>query len=75
MKIGLAWLFENDTHNYWHNGGTGGYSSYALFNPKEDYAVVVLFNATITATGSFADSLGQHIAQRLTGKPAVLLHD
>jgi CubicO group peptidase (beta-lactamase class C family) len=75
MKIGLAWIFETDTGSYWHNGGTGGYSSYALFNPKEDYAVVVLFNATITATGSFADSLGQHIAQRLTGKPAVLLHD
>jgi serine-type D-Ala-D-Ala carboxypeptidase/endopeptidase len=62
MKIGLAWLFENDTHNYWHNGGTGGYSSYALFNPQGDY-------------GSFADRLGAHIAQRLTGKPAVLLHD
>jgi CubicO group peptidase (beta-lactamase class C family) len=75
MKIGLAWLFENDTHNYWHNGGTGGYSSYALFNPEEDYAVVVLYNTTIDANGSFADRLGAHIAQRLTGKPAVLLHD
>jgi CubicO group peptidase (beta-lactamase class C family) len=75
MKIGLAWLFENDTHNYWHNGGTGGYSSYALFNPQGDYAVVVLYNTTIDANGSFADRLGAHIAQRLTGKPAVLLRD
>jgi CubicO group peptidase (beta-lactamase class C family) len=75
MKIGLAWLFENDTHNYWHNGGTGGYSSYALFNPQGDYAVVVLYNTTIDANGSFADRLGAHIAQRLTGKPAILLRD
>jgi CubicO group peptidase (beta-lactamase class C family) len=75
MKIGLAWLFETDTGNFWHNGATGAYSSYALFNPKEDLAVIVLFNATITANGSFADTLGQHIAQRLTGKPAVLLRD
>jgi len=76
MKIGLAWLRENDTGAFWHNGGTGGYSSYALFNPKEDYAVVVLFNTTISATGgSFADRLGAHIAQRISGKPAISLRD
>jgi CubicO group peptidase (beta-lactamase class C family) len=75
MKIGLAWLFETETGNFWHNGATGAYSSYALFNPKEDFAVIVLFNATINANGSFADTLGQHIAQRLTGKPAVAVRD
>ena len=75
MKIGLAWLFETDTGNFWHNGATGAYSSYALFNPKEDFAVIVLFNATVSGKGSFADTLGQHIAQRLTGKPAVLLRN
>ena len=73
MKIALAWLFENNTGNFWHNGGTGGFSSYAVFNPKEDFAVVVLFNTTLGANGSFADRLGQHIAQRLAGKPAVSL--
>jgi CubicO group peptidase (beta-lactamase class C family) len=75
MKIGLAWLFETDTGNFWHNGATGAYSSYALFNPKEDFAVIVLFNATVSGNGSFADTLGQHIAQRLTGKSAVLLRN
>jgi len=74
MKIGLAWIFQTDTGSFWHNGATGGYSSYALFNPKEDYAVVVLFNTTLDPEGSFADNLGQHIAQRLSGKPAVALH-
>jgi CubicO group peptidase (beta-lactamase class C family) len=73
MKIGLAWILQTDTGSFWHNGATGGYSSYAVFNQKEDYAVVVLFNTTLGPDGSFADNLGQHIAQRLSGKPAVAL--
>lgn len=72
-RIALAWLFESESGNYWHNGATGGYSSYAFFNPKGDYAAVVLLNTTIGNTGSFADRLGQHISQRLAGKPAVSL--
>jgi CubicO group peptidase (beta-lactamase class C family) len=74
-RIALAWLFEQDTGNYWHNGGTGGFSSYAFFNPKGDYAAVVLFNTTLSSTGSFADRLGQHISQRMAGKPAISLSD
>ena len=74
MKIALAWLYEMNTGSYWHNGATGGYSSYALFNPKEDYAAVVLFNTTINANGSFADRLGEHVVERLAGKPAISLN-
>jgi CubicO group peptidase (beta-lactamase class C family) len=69
MRIALAWLYVAATGSYWHNGGTGGYSSFAFFNPKADYAVVVLVNTS----GQFADRLGQHIAQRLAGKPAISL--
>jgi CubicO group peptidase (beta-lactamase class C family) len=58
---------------YWHNGATGGYSSFAFFNPKEDYAGVVLLNTTVSASGSYADLVGQHVAQRLRGQPAVSL--
>jgi CubicO group peptidase (beta-lactamase class C family) len=75
MKVGLAWLFETKSGAFWHNGGTGGYSSYSLFNPQEDYAVVVLFNTTINQTGSFADRLGEHLAERLSGKPAISLRE
>jgi len=75
MRIGLAWLFEARTGGFWHNGGTGGYSSYAVFNPKEDYAVVVLFNTTAGGDGPFADRLGRHVADRLSGRPAITLHD
>jgi len=69
MRIALAWLYVPGTGSYWHNGGTGGYSSFAFFNPKSDYAVVVLVNTS----GDFADRLGQHIGQRLAGKPAISL--
>jgi CubicO group peptidase (beta-lactamase class C family) len=73
MKIGLAWLYQTGTGSFWHNGGTGGFSSYALFNPNEDFVVVVLYNTTLGANGSFADSLGEHVAARLSGKPAISL--
>jgi serine-type D-Ala-D-Ala carboxypeptidase/endopeptidase len=74
MRIAFAWLSNADTGSYWHNGATGGYSSYALFNPKGNYALVVLFNTSIGGpSGSFADRLGEHISQRLSGKPAISL--
>ncbi len=75
MRIALAWLYQSDTGNYWHNGATGGYSSYGFFNPVGDYAAVVLLNTSIGAKGSFADRLGEHIAERLAGKPAISLAD
>lgn len=74
-RIALAWLHETESGNYWHNGATGGYSAYAFFNPKGDYAAVVLVNTSIGSKGSFADRLGQHISQRLAGKQAISLGD
>jgi CubicO group peptidase (beta-lactamase class C family) len=73
MKIGFAWLYQTKTGIFWHNGATGGYSSYAFFDPNEGYAAVALFNATVAENGSFADRLGEHIAERLSGKPAISL--
>jgi serine-type D-Ala-D-Ala carboxypeptidase/endopeptidase len=69
-QIAFNWLYVTADGTYWHNGGTGGYSSYAFFNPKNDYAGIVLFNTTVSGTGSFADVVGHHLEQRLTGKPA-----
>jgi CubicO group peptidase (beta-lactamase class C family) len=70
--IALNWFRIDATGSFWHNGGTGGYSSYALFNPEKDYAVVVLDNAG-PGPDMFADKLGAHIEQRLTGLPAETL--
>jgi len=75
QRIALAWLYDPATGNYWHNGATGGFSAYAFFNPKSDYAAVVLVNITVEPRGSFADRIGEHISERLTGKPAISLGD
>jgi D-alanyl-D-alanine-carboxypeptidase/D-alanyl-D-alanine-endopeptidase len=72
MHIALNWFRKDATGSYWHNGGTGGYSSNALFNPERDFAVVVLYN-TSPGGDSLADKLGEHIEQRLMGAPAVTL--
>jgi CubicO group peptidase (beta-lactamase class C family) len=75
QRIALAWFYDPSTGNFWHNGATGGYSAYAFFNPKGDYAVVVLLNTTIGPQGSFADRIGEHLSERLAGKPAISLGD
>ena len=67
--IALNWFRTDATGTYWHNGGTGGYTSYALFNPDGDYAIVVLVNRTV-GPGSVTDALGAHVEARLTGTPA-----
>ena len=71
QKIGLAWHYIPETGTYWHNGATGGYSAYAFFNPEGDYAGVVLLNETLEQKGSFADRIGEHLVERLAGKPAI----
>ncbi|MFT4114548.1 serine hydrolase domain-containing protein [Silvibacterium sp.] len=72
VHIAMNWFHVDATGSYWHNGGTGGFSSYALFNPEKDFGVVVLNNYA-PGDNSIADKLGLHIAQRLTGLPAVSL--
>jgi D-alanyl-D-alanine-carboxypeptidase/D-alanyl-D-alanine-endopeptidase len=70
-SIALNWFFVPNNGSYWHNGGTGGYTSYATFHPEQDFAVIVLFNTS--GGDGFADKLGAHIVQRMMGKPAVSL--
>ena len=73
MRIALGWLYQEETGNYWHNGATAAYSSYAFFNPKGDFAAVVLLNTSPGVNGSFVEVLGRHVSQRLAGKPAISL--
>lgn len=70
--IALNWVRNDESGSYAHNGATGGYSAMAIFNPDADFAVVVLSN-TSPGDREFADELGAHVAQRLTGKAAVPL--
>ena len=60
MEIGLGWLMrpKKDSEIIWHNGGTGGYRSFAGFDPKARMGVVVLTNVS-TPVG--VDDLGFHL--------------
>src|ERR1700731_4808866 len=72
-KIALAWFFDPKTGAYNHNGGTGGYSSFAEFDPPQDRAVVVLYNRDNTdpAAPRFSDRVGENVVQLMSGKPSI----
>lgn len=59
MGIGLGWhlLHRQGDDVVWHNGGTGGYRSFAGFRPRTGAAVVVLTNSG----GEGADDVGFHL--------------
>ena len=65
-KIAINWMFDPRAANYDHAGGTGGFTSYAFFNAKDDVASVVLVNRS----SGLAESLGVQIAELLEGLPA-----
>ena len=49
MRIGLAWHIitsKNGKDIYWHNGGTGGYSSSMAVNIDDKTAVIILANVS-----------------------------
>ncbi|MFV0590009.1 MAG: hypothetical protein ACK5M7_01375 [Draconibacterium sp.] len=49
MEIGLGWHIlhpEPETTLYWHNGGTGGYTSSVAINMQNKSAVIILSNVS-----------------------------
>lgn len=72
QQICMGWFIAGDGTSHWHNGMTGGYSSYLGINKQLDMAVVVLANgATFQTTAA-----GEKIFQELAGmnpKPVSLL--
>jgi CubicO group peptidase (beta-lactamase class C family) len=71
MHIALNWFRVDANGRYWHNGATGGFTSFALFDPDKDFAVVVLVNRGMD--DKLAETIGTHLIQRLTGMPATSL--
>jgi D-alanyl-D-alanine-carboxypeptidase/D-alanyl-D-alanine-endopeptidase len=63
MGIGLGWhrLAADADTAVWHNGGTGGYRTFAGFNPATGVAVAVFTN-----TSTSVDDIGVHL---LLGRP------
>lgn len=73
MKIALAWLIRPEQGVYWHNGGTGGYTSLVSFNPQRDRAIVVLYNCEDMAAPGMTDRIAANVTALLDGKPALAL--
>ena len=57
-RIALGWMVSGPpTHPlWWHNGGTGGFRSFAAFDPARQVGVVVLANAAVSV-----DDIGMHL--------------
>lgn len=73
-KIAFNWMYNVRNGDYIHDGATAGFNSYAFFNPKEDFAVVVLMNSGPDPR-TFATIVGTHIGQRFEGAAAVSLDE
>lgn len=60
MQVGLGWMIARSgaSEMIWHNGGTGGFVSFAGFDPKARVGVVVLSN---TAGAPGVDDIGRHL--------------
>jgi D-alanyl-D-alanine-carboxypeptidase/D-alanyl-D-alanine-endopeptidase len=58
-SIGLNWIIAKrpTTSIVWHNGGTGGYSTFLGLDPAKKTAVVVMTNTG----GGGADDIGMHL--------------
>ncbi|MGJ5817707.1 serine hydrolase domain-containing protein [Paludibaculum fermentans] len=69
-RIALGWFYDEKAGTYGHSGAISGYASYAFFNPKGDYAGIVLVNQAASFLGAL---LPLHVRQRLAGEPAVSL--
>jgi CubicO group peptidase (beta-lactamase class C family) len=57
MRIGLAWLTTPSGTGHWHNGGTGGFRSFAGFTNDGKRGVVILSNTG----GPSVDAIGLHL--------------
>src|SRR5437867_8061305 len=62
--IGLVWHIARRTGTRWHNGGTGGYSSYAAFVSDRQVAVVVLSSSS----NPIVDQLGIQLVKAELGE-------
>lgn len=62
-RVGFGWMLAGDGSTYWHNGQTGGFSSYMGVNAPLDTAVVVLANGATQQT----TNAGAKLLQELLG--------
>jgi CubicO group peptidase (beta-lactamase class C family) len=70
--VAMDWIYNGDAGDYEHDGATGGFTSAAFFDPRRDFAGVVLVNVD-HMTFPFSTVLGEHVRERLAGEPALSL--
>ena len=73
MKIGLGWhirIVEDGGDIHWHNGGTGGYRTFAGFVQDPPLGVVVLTNSG----GAGDDDIGFHLLDESIPMAEVIEH-
>jgi CubicO group peptidase (beta-lactamase class C family) len=63
IGMGLGWHIARDGVSRWHNGQTGGYSSFIGYIPQRRLAVAVLCNTATDKT----TVLGERVLQALAG--------
>ncbi len=61
-QICFGWFIAGDGSTFWHNGMTGGYSSYMAVNHDLDLAVVLLANGAALETTTIGTKIIQAIA-------------
>jgi CubicO group peptidase (beta-lactamase class C family) len=68
--MGLGWIImhKGGFDILWHNGGTGGFSSFVAINKAKNIALVVLSN-TMAATSGVVDDIAGSIMKCLLGIP------
>jgi CubicO group peptidase (beta-lactamase class C family) len=67
MNVGLGWFMRerNGVTAWWHNGGTGGYESYAAFCRKPAVGLVLLSNMDCYANAEAITRIGQRLTWQL----------
>lgn len=65
IGVGLCWHLARDGVTRWHNGQTGGYSSFVAYYPDRRAAVVLLCNTAVDKT----TPLGERILRAVLGVP------
>ncbi len=72
LKMALGWMYDTNAGVYLHGGVALGHTSYVFFDPRGDDAAVVLLNEG-AGYFSMAEVIGEHVRERLAGKPAISL--
>lgn len=66
LSVGMNWILDKKKQIIWHNGGTGGYSSFIGFNKEKQLGLVILSNYQPSfSKNNTVDHIGFSILERL----------